>query len=160
MQQANVFSIHIAPEAGAPVVSVEAAHAMPGRGLDGDRYCSGIGTYSFPIRLPLQELTLIEIEQIEAVQREYGIALAAGDARRNVVTRGVSLNDLVGREFRIGEVLLRGQRLCDPCSHLAKLTDPAVLYGLVNRGGLRAQILTEGTIRIGDKIAIVWLLKG
>ena len=84
--------------------------------------------------------------------RDNEMQIAPGDARRNVVTRGVALNHLVGREFRVGGVRLRGVRLCEPCSHLEGLTRPGVLDGLVHRGGLRAQILTEGEIRVGDPI--------
>jgi len=89
---------------------------------------------------------------IESLKRDYGIEIDPGASRRNIITRGVPLNHLVGRELRVGEVMLRGIRLCEPCSHLERLTRNGVLRGLVHRGGLRAQILTEGTIRVGDPI--------
>jgi MOSC domain-containing protein YiiM len=150
MSKGSVDSIYIAGAAKGPMVSVSEAHAVPGRGLEGDRYFNQEGTFSKP--LPDYELTLIEIEAIEAFKREFGVELEAGDGRRNVVTRGVSLNDLVGQEFQVGEVRVRGIRLCEPCSHLARLSHRAVVRGLRHRGGLRAQILTDGKIRVGDAI--------
>jgi MOSC domain-containing protein YiiM len=95
---------------------------------------------------------LIEIEAIEALKVELGVELDPGSIRRNIVTSGIPLNHLVGREFQIGEVKARGIKLCEPCSHLARLTHSAVLPGLVHRGGLRAQILTDGTIRVGETV--------
>ena len=91
---------------------------------------------------------------IEALKRDYQVELASGDARRNIVTRNVPLNHLVGMEFAIGEVRIRGIRLCEPCDHLQKVTGKSVIKGLLHRGGLRAQILTPGTISVGDKITI------
>jgi MOSC domain-containing protein YiiM len=149
--QAIVDSIYIAAAAKAPTTNMNAIRAVPGKGLEGDRYFRGIGTFS---KHPAgdNELTLIEIEALEALKRESQVEIAPGEARRNVVTRGVALNHLVGRDFRIGSVSLRGIRLCEPCSHLEKLTRAGVKAGLVHRGGLRAEILTEGVIRPGDPI--------
>jgi MOSC domain-containing protein YiiM len=144
----TVKSIYVAESARAPMCRIDSARAIPGAGLEGDRYAAGAGTFSEP--KPDRELTLIESEAIEALERDYGIRIEAGDARRNVVTCGVALNHLVGREFRIGEVRVRGLRLCEPCSHLEKLTGEALMKGLRHRGGLRAQILTAGMIRTGD----------
>ena len=132
--------------------SVAEVRAVPGRGLEGDRYYDGRGTFSPQPQKADFELTLMEAERIEAFARESGLEFTAGHARRNVVTRGVDLNALVGREFRIGEVRVRGLRLCEPCNYLAKTTFPETLRGLVHKGGLRAQILTEGTIKTGDAI--------
>ena len=146
-----VHSIHIAPVASEPTVSVEEAHAVPGKGLEGDRYFSGDGSFSEKSG-PDREITLIEIETIEALEREYKYTLSPGDARRNIVTRDVPLNHLVDRQFTVGEVTLRGIRLNEPCNHLASLTDEKVKPGLVHRGGLRAQVLSEGVIRPGDEI--------
>ena len=151
MFEGTVDSIHIAPVASEPTVSVEQAHAVPGKGLEGDRYFKREGTYS-DRHGPDREFTLIEIATIQALERDYKYELSPGDARRNIVTRNVPLNHLVGREFRVGEVTLRGIRLNEPCNHLAGLTDDKVKQGLVHRGGLRAQILTEGVIRPGDEI--------
>jgi MOSC domain-containing protein YiiM len=151
MFEGTVDSIHIAPVASEPTISVEEAHAVPGKGLEGDRYFKGDGKFSDRPD-PGREVTLIEIEAIEALEREYKYKLSPGDARRNIVTRDVPLNHLVDREFTIGEVILRGIRLNGPCNHLASLTDDKVKQGLVHRGGLRAQILSEGVIRPGDTI--------
>ena len=151
MEKGSVVSIHIADKPTAPTVEVRTARALPGRGLQGDRYFEKTGTFSDKDG-PDRELTLIEIEALEALERERRVILQPGAARRQIVTRGVALNHLVGREFQVGEVRLRGIRLCEPCSHLAGLTQPEVLDGLAHRGGLRAQVLSEGTIRAGDEI--------
>lgn len=151
MFKGTLVSIHIAGDAEKPMTSVREARAVPGRGLEGDRYFAGTGTYSKKPH-PDREVTLIEIEAVEALRRDYEIELQPGDSRRNIVTRNVPLNHLVGREFRIGDVALRGLRLCEPCGHLEELTGRQVQKGLAHRGGLRAQVLTEGVIRAGDPI--------
>ena len=151
MNAGTVEFIYIAPAAEVPTHPVDEARAIPGVGLEGDRYALGLGTFSKP--LPDRELTLIEAEAIEALKREYDFELAPGEARRNVVTRGVALNHLVGREFQIGVVKVRGIRLCEPCDHLQRLTGREIIRGLTHRGGLRAQILTQGTIRVGDQVS-------
>ncbi len=151
MFEGTVDSIYIAPVASEPTVSVEQARAVPGKGLEGDRYFNREGTYS-DRHGPDREVTLIEIETIQALERDYKLKLSPGDARRNIVTRNVPLNHLVGREFQVGEVTLRGIRLNEPCNHLASLTDDKVKQDLVHRGGLRAQIITEGVLRPGDTI--------
>lgn len=147
----NVVSIHIAPAAGAPMSAVAEIRVIAGKGLEGDRYFRKTGSYS---KTPGsgREVTLIEIEAIDALQREYRIDIDPGQARRNIVTRGVALNHLIDREFSVGDVVLRGTRLCDPCSHLEKLTVKGTLRGLIHRGGLRADIVRGGTIRIEDPI--------
>lgn len=147
----TVVSLHIVREAAGPVASVEEVRAVAGKGLDGDRYFRGVGTFSKKPK-PDREVTLIESEAIEAVTRDYGVELVPGETRRNIVTRDVALNHLVGREFRVGEATLRGLILCEPCAHLANLTTADVSTALVHRGGLRAQILTDGVIRVGDPI--------
>ena len=143
--------IYVSSNAAGPVRSVNEAHAVPGAGLEGDRYALGQGTFSKP--LPDRELTLIEAEAIEAMQRDYDVELAPGEARRNLVTRGVALNHLVGRDFQIGNVKIHGIRLCEPCDHLQRLTGRSVIKGLRHRGGLRAQILSQGKIRVGDRLS-------
>jgi hypothetical protein len=154
-----VVSIHIAPEASAPMQQIAEVHALPGRGLEGDRYFTGTGSFSNLASYGGREVTLIEIESVEAVRtgpnpagERVGIQLAANETRRNIVTSGVPLNHLVDREFQVGAVVMRGTRLCEPCKHLEELTQPGVLGGLVHRGGLRAQILSEGVIRTGDAV--------
>lgn len=150
MFEGKVISINITPRAEAPMQSVEEVRAIPGRGLEGDRYFDNKG------RAPevKRELTLIEAEAIEAFKSELNVDYGLSDSRRNVVTRGVPLNHLVGKEFWVGEVKARGIMLCEPCAHLQKLTVKQVLPGLVHRAGLRAQILTEGTIRVGATVKV------
>ena len=124
---------------------------MPGRGLEGDRYAAGIGTFSN--HKGQRDVSLIESEAIETFERESGTSLSAAESRRNVLTRGVRLNDLVGKEFQVGNVRMLGLRLCEPCTHLVRLTrQPATLRGLVHRGGLYAAILNEGEVAVGDSI--------
>jgi MOSC domain-containing protein YiiM len=130
-------------------VSVSAALAVPGRGLEGDRYFGGCGTWSYEHRL-WSELTLVESEALEAA----GLFISPGEARRNVVTAGVSLPSLIGRRFWIGEVEAFGERSCDPCKHLDRLTGQAAKAALAGRGGLRAQILSRGTMAVGDPVVV------
>lgn len=143
MFEGKVISINITPVAEAPLESVEEVRAIPGRGLEGDRY------FDHAEKLPKRELTLVEAEAIEAFRSEFKIDFGLDGTRRNIVTRGVPLNHLVGKEFWVGEVKARGVQLCEPCATLQRLSHPKVLPGLLHRGGLRAQILTEGTIRVG-----------
>ncbi len=147
MWQGEVVSIHLVGQKGQPTAPVKQARAVPGKGLEGDRYYQAGGA------APDRGATLIEIESLEALEREGQVQMAPGEARRQIVTRGVPLNHLVGVEFLVGEVRLRGMRLCEPCQHLTDLTHPSVLRGPVHRGGLRAQILTEGVIRPGDPVS-------
>jgi MOSC domain-containing protein YiiM len=153
MWQGRVEAIHVGAEAKKPLTTVSEVRAVHGRGLEGDRYFRQAGTYS---RHPGsgREVTLIEAEAIEALARETGIVLDPGASRRNIVTRSVPLNDLVGVRFRVGEVLLEGTRFCDPCRHLERLTRKGVMAGLLHRGGLRSVIVEGGTIRVGDPIAL------
>ena len=126
--------------------------AIPGKGLVGDRYFFGEGTFSPHPQKPDYEITFIESEKIEAFARDSGLAFTSAHARRNIVTEGVDLNALAGKEFLVGDVRIRGIRLCEPCNYLAKASFPETLKGLVNKGGLRAQILSEGVIHVGDCI--------
>jgi len=151
MFRGNVISLYTARDAAVPMESQEEVKAVVGMGLEGDRYSDGTGHWS---RTPGvgREVTLIELETIEALEREKNIAIAPAAARRNVVTRGVPLNNLVGREFQVGAVRLRGTRLCEPCAYLEGLTQKGVLAGLIHRGELRAEIVKGGTIRVADAI--------
>ena len=148
---ALVVSLHIAAHAAAPMQSVATVTAVAGRGLEGDRYCEQTGTYS---NLPGtgREVTLIESEAIAALAREYDIQLPPGLARRNIVTRGIALNHLVGKSFIIGAAVLRGMRLCEPCLHMERLAARGAAHGLIHRGGLRAAIVSGGEIRVGEHI--------
>ncbi len=141
----SVAGLLISPKAEAPLVHVSRAVAVAGRGLDGDRYFTGEGTFSGPGRG--YQLTLVQAEALDEVD------LSWEDARRNVVTRGVTLNALVGRRFHIGSVECVGRRLAEPCAHLERLTRPGLLRPLVHRAGLRADILVSGMIELGDPVA-------
>lgn len=149
---AHIVEILIASAPTAPMLPVQSARAVPGQGLEGDRYSTGTGTFSVHPPKPDGELTLVQQEHLEAFAADNGIAFSTRDARRNLVTSGVDLNALVGKEFKVGSVLIRGIRLCEPCNYLAKQTSPAVLRDLVHKGGLRAQILTEGNLHVGDAL--------
>jgi hypothetical protein len=160
----TVELIALAAEAEGPTRSVSTAEAVEGRGLLGDRYERKAGTFSKPGGRGYErgtfsdprgrgyDLTLVEAEALEELSAK-GVELAPIEARRNLVVRGIALDDLIGRRFRIGEVECYGQRRCEPCSHLERLTQPGVLRGLVHRGGLRADVLSSGRIRTGDSVA-------
>jgi MOSC domain-containing protein YiiM len=152
---ARVVEILISGSPSAAMESRNNVRALPGRGLEGDRYFSGIGTFSPHPQKPDYEVTLIQKEHIDAFQATSGLPFTSKDARRNLVSEGVDLNALVGREFSVGSVRLRGIRLCEPCNHLAKSTFAEVLQGLVHKGGLRAQILSQGTINVSDPILVI-----
>jgi MOSC domain len=142
--------IALAAEAEGPMKEVTAAEAIEGRGLLGDRYERKAGTFSNP-KGSGYDLTLVEAEALEELLAK-GVELSPIEARRNIVVRGIALDELIGRRFRVGEVECYGQRRCEPCSHLQRLTQPGVLRGLVHRGGLRADILLGGKIRTGDSV--------
>jgi MOSC domain-containing protein YiiM len=151
----QIAFIQIAPTATEKLVSVREVQAVAGEGLVGDRYIKKAGTFS---NKPGggRQITLIELESVEALKRDLKIELEPAQTRRNIVTRDVPVNHLVGRQFRLGhEVVLQGVRLCEPCEHLESLTLGGVREGLLHRGGLRADIITGGTIRVGDPITPV-----
>ena len=148
----QLIGIYISPSPSVLPHSVQRIRALAGRGLDGDRYATGCGTFS--ARTGARDVTLIEAESIEQFVREYEQPLDAAQSRRNLLTRGVRLNDLIGCDFLVGGVPMRGLRLCEPCTHLVRLTSPAVLPGLVRRGGLYAQILEDGELTVGDTIKV------
>lgn len=150
--------IFTAPEAGVEMNERSEVEAVAGGGLRGDRYFREIETGTFvkweadEERHAGYDLTLIEREAVDAIEREADIELAPGEHRRNVVTRDTALNHLVGKRFRVGEAICRGDRLCEPCGHLQHVTGEDVLDALAHRGGLRADILESGTIRPDDGI--------
>ena len=148
-----VEGIYIAPARGEPTEFVEQIHVVPGQGIERDRYFYQPGMKDVH-SMPDRELTLIEIEAIEAICKEDGIQITPDQTRRNIVTRGVSLNDLVGHVFSVGDIQLRGIRLCEPCNYLAKRTDPRILHSMTHRGGLRAEIISDGIIHINDIIKL------
>ena len=122
-----------------PLHAADEVQVKAGAGIEGDRYGD-------------KDITLFEAEAIETLKADTGIELAPSEIRRNVMTRGVALNDLLGHHIRVGEVEAVVTELCHPCSHLQKLTQPGVLRGLVNKGGLNADVVQGGAIRVGDSL--------
>jgi len=150
----RLVGIYTTTEAAKPLTPATELRAIEGVGLDGDRYAKQAGTYSNRPG-PHRQVTLVEREVIASVNDESGVDLGEHETRRNLVTEGVPLLHLIGRSFRIGDVVLRGIKSCPPCAHLEKLTRPGVRAALENRGGLRAEIVKGGTLRIGDEITTV-----
>ena len=146
MDAGRVEGIFVTPERGTLPAPVERVRALAGRGLEGNRDL-------FEEAEPGKALTLIAAEALERLEAEQGIALSAAASRRNVLTRGVDVNALVGRRFTIGEVECVGVELCEPCSYLESLTVPGVMKGLVHQAGLNADILNDGEIGVGDPVA-------
>jgi MOSC domain-containing protein YiiM len=142
----RVEGIFISPEKGLFPEPVESVRALAGRGLEGNRY------FFQSDAPPGVALTLIAAEAVEAMDREHGISIEPRESRRNVVTRGIDVNELVGKTFRIGDVECRGVELCEPCRHLQAMTKPGVIKGLAHRGGLNADILSDGEISVGDAV--------
>jgi MOSC domain-containing protein YiiM len=147
----KIISIQITPEANAKLTSVEQVMAVAGQGLEGDRYFYKTGTYSKKHE-PSREATFIEAEALEALGHDYNLELSGVESRRNITTRGVALNHLVGRTFRVGGAVFKGVRLCEPCGHLEQLTGRLVRPGLVHRGGLRTEIIETGMVSVGDEV--------
>ena len=137
-----VEAIHLGEARVPELWTVDEVSAVPGKGLEGDRHFHGAGAK------PGQALTLVEAENVESV------GLPPGATRRQLTTRGVRLNELVGRRFLVGEVECYGVELCEPCSHLEAMTRPGIIKELVHRAGINADILTAGTIRVGDAITV------
>jgi MOSC domain-containing protein YiiM len=150
MRDGHIEAIVVGPVEWGPLHYVDNAVVLAGHGVEGDRK---FRANPEPDEEAGRDLTLIEAEALEALEREHGIPLDAREARRNVVTRGISLNDLVGSRFRVGALECVGVELCEPCAHLASLTQPGVLRGLVHRGGLRADVVRGGSIAVGDEVA-------
>jgi MOSC domain-containing protein YiiM len=152
----QVVAIHVTVAKGEPMQAVARAELVAGRGIAGDRYAEQRGYYSSrPAPDGGRELTLFEAEVLEALARELDIELGAHEHRRNVTTRGVRLDELIGRQFRVGSAVCQGVRPCTPCEYLQGLVGKPILAPLVDRGGLRARVLEGGTIRVGDPIAPV-----
>lgn len=151
----TLHAIYIAPAAGAPTAAVDAAIVHPGRGIEGDRYFAGAGSFS---RWPGEgrAISMIEQEVIDALRDEHGFDLSAGRHRRNLVTRGVRLGDLNGRTFCIGTAVFRGARECAPCRYLERRVAPGLYDALRGgRGGLRVDVLEAGAFHVGDAIELV-----
>jgi len=148
----TVVAIHVAAGGGEPMVGRDRVRAIAGIGLEGDRYATRTGQWSADPRVD-RDITLIEAEVIEDLEASEGIVLGPGESRRNVTTRGIRLNDLVGRRFRVGDAVCEGTRLCEPCQYLTDLLGKPVLKPLVHRAGLRARIVEGGEIAVGAKVA-------
>ena len=148
----RVEALHLARSRGETLVGVERVRAVRGRGLEGDRYFDAARRLSRDPRLAV-DVTLIEAETLEALA-EDGIELTAAQSRRNVLTRGVRLEELVDRQFRVGGAILRGLLPCHPCRHLERLTGKPVLRPLVGRGGLRAAVVATGWLAVGDPVLV------
>jgi MOSC domain-containing protein YiiM len=148
----TVQAIYLAGKAGEPLFPVTETRVLLNLGLEGDRYALGVGSFS---RWPGtgRAVTLIEQEVIQAVARETGLDLDAGRSRRNIVTTGVRLGELVGKTFRIGTAVFRGERLAEPCGLLEQRIGPGLIEALRGRGGLRADVIQEGALRVGDAIS-------
>jgi MOSC domain-containing protein YiiM len=149
--QGELLNIHVAAKGSTPMVALTQVRLIEGIGLEGDRYATRLGTYSGKHHIDRQA-TLIEVEVLEALARDRGIELAPHEHRRNLTTRDVPLNHLVGKYFRIGDCVLYGGRLNVPCHHLEKLVGKSVFKPLLNRSGLNCRIVVGGVIRIHDRI--------
>lgn len=151
MFEGRVVAVFTAPAEGAPMQAREAVEALAGKGLDGDRYAIEAGRFS-GTKHGKRAVTLIEREAIRAANDSYGVDLAEDETRRNLVVEGVPLNHLVGQEFLVGDVRLRGYDLSEPCAYLEEVTGKQARKAFVHRGGLRAEIVEGGPIRIGDPV--------
>lgn len=151
----KVVAILVTGEAGAELRSLEMATLESGRGIVGDRYSRRSGTFSKALDDSAdREVTLIESEEIERYNAQRATPLPPGNFRRNIVTRGIGLNALVGRQFHVGDAVLEGMRLCEPCAYLARLIGPDVVKAMVHRAGLRARIIAGSIVRPGDRISV------
>jgi MOSC domain-containing protein YiiM len=146
--------LHIAPEGAKPMQPLLEAEVIAGQGIRGDRYALKLGHYSHDPK-PGRHLTLIEAEVLEDIAQQLGISFPPHESRRNITTRGLRLNPLVGKTLHIGTVVVDVIRLCDPCAYLQGLFGQPVLQPLVDRGGIRCDVVTGGTIRVGDTITVM-----
>ena len=133
--------------------SVAEIEAVKGVGLIGDRKANHTGTWNE--EHVGREVTLVEAESLEMLARDHAIELGPGGTRRNITTRGVRLNDLVGKTFRVGDVVMTGVKLCEPCEHLQAMVGRPVIKPLTHKAGLRAMLLGSGVIRVGDAVETV-----
>lgn len=149
-----IVAIYVAPASHVEQSSVESVQLKAGKGIVGDRF------YANRLKHTERNLTLIEAENIEGFNREYNQTIGLGTTRRNLITRGIRLNELVGKRFQVGQVLCKGIELCEPCAILARqishsgLSPSKIIRAFENKGGLRAEILSNGIVRLGDKISV------
>ena len=150
----KVVAVHVVPQQGGPEVTLDRATLVPGRGIEGDHH------HARPSGDPASEVTLIEAEAIAAMNADTGLSIEASETRRNIVTRGIDLNSLVGKRFSMGNVLLEGIEPCDPCSSLGRrfatpsASAASIVRALANRGGLRACVVEGGTLTPGTDIHV------
>jgi MOSC domain-containing protein YiiM len=147
-----VEGIYVAREGSATMERVEVARTIEGCGIEGDRYCEGTGFWT-PYG-DVCEVTLIESEDLDYIQRELGITVENGEHRRNIVTSGIRLGDLRRKRFRIGETMLEYDRPRPPCRHVQELSEPGMTRALKGRGGICARVVEAGTIRTQDTIEL------
>lgn len=151
----KIIDIFIVEKRGGIPESKSSVAVEAGKGVVGDRYYSGTGTFSQKLAgNPKKEITFVASEEIDAFNAGQGLSLGYGELRRNVITQGIDLNGLVGKEFSVGGVRFKGIETCEPCSYLAKNVHEKVLPHLVNRAGLRAAVLSSGTLAVGDEFEI------
>jgi MOSC domain-containing protein YiiM len=146
----QVEAIFVAAERGELPAPVDRVRARAGRGLEGNRYYWAEGDAP-----PGCAVTLTAAEAMDAVAQDGDVAIEPAATRRNVLTRGIDVNELVGKRFRIGDVECEGVELCEPCTHLESMTQPGVIKAFAHRGGLNADILTDGEISVGDPVTVV-----
>lgn len=145
----RVEAIFVTSDHGELPAPVQRVQARGGRGLEGNRYYWSGGDAP-----PGRAVTLVAVEAMDAVASEGDVSIEPAATRRNVLTRGININELVGKRFRIGEVVCEGVELCEPCSHLESMTQPGAIKALVHRAGLNADILNDGEISVGDTVAL------
>ena len=152
MSDATVTHLFTTPAMSQAMVGHESVSARAGEGIDGDRYLLKTGAYSKKPE-PGRQITLVEGEILSALKERHGLTVLPEDCRRNVVTRGIELNPLVGREIAVGPVRLKAHRLCQPCRYIEKLLGQPGLYGAWwDKGGIRCEIIVGGAISVGDAI--------
>jgi MOSC domain-containing protein YiiM len=151
MHAGKLLEINITSTKGNALHSMKQVIVKADFGIEGDRYFKKEGTIKDKIGKP-RDITLIEIEALQALERDYGLLISAAETRRNLLTINVPLNHYVNKLFKVGEVLMKGIELCEPCGYLEKLTAKPLKAALIHRGGLRAQIISDGQLCIGDLV--------
>ena len=149
MNTGRVAGLYIGPRTAEPMSSVTSIKAVAGNGIEGDRYFEKVPS---PKHDPTEEITLIELEAIEAARAEYDVEFEPGDTRRNIVTEGIRLDGLLGTTFTVGEVQIEALEKNPPCARLVRITEKKLLKPLIHRGGVRGRIVSTGTIKLGDAI--------
>jgi MOSC domain-containing protein YiiM len=151
----TVEQIFIAERSGQPMRSVGEVVGAAGRGLIGDRHCRPVDAPPLAAGDRIPDVSLVEAEVLESLRADHAIEFGPSETRRNILTRGVRLNDLVGQQFRLGGLLCEGVEICEPCIHVQRKVGKPILKPLVHRGGLRARIVASGIVRVGDAIEAV-----